>query len=130
MDLTMGEKIAAFCRELQDTTIEGTARANGAGEVFDRVKAAVLAGQGSAETEADLDRLDQTVRESSGGEFGFYPSRNRVYRPLSGASPGSGALWWSCPTGLCAGRGRVRSIENPPICSAVGAALVPQPLAR
>lgn len=47
MDLTMGEKIAAFCRELQDTTIEGTARANGAGEVFDRVKAAVLAGQGA-----------------------------------------------------------------------------------
>ncbi|MFJ3072741.1 hypothetical protein ACIPJE_29100 [Streptomyces albidoflavus] len=128
MDLTMGEKFAAFCRELQDPTIEGIARSNGAGEIFDRVKAAVLAGQGNAEIEADLDRLNRTVRESEGVEF--YPSRVRAYRPLSGASPDSGALWWSCPAGLCAGRGRVRFGEDPPVCGATGAVLVPQPLTR
>ncbi|GGT65346.1 hypothetical protein [Actinomadura citrea] len=127
MDLTMAEKIAAFCRELQDSAIEGIARANGAGEIFDRVKAAVLAGQGEAATEADLDLLNRTVRESEGIEF--YPRRARAYQPLSGASPDSGALWWSCPAGLCAGRGRVRPGEDPPVC-ATGAALVPRPLTR
>jgi hypothetical protein len=124
--LGLAEKLAAFCGELGDVTLAEIVEQYALGAVFDRVKAAIRAGNAPADLEADLDYLNRAVHDSTGLEI--YPDASRGFQPLVGGGPGSGVRWWSCPAGLCAGRGRVRPRQETPICEASGAALDARPV--
>jgi hypothetical protein len=127
MDLP--KKVAAFCRELGDTALEGMARQEKDMElVYRRAEQSLSAGRVGPELEADLDALDAMVRRVAGQ--GLYPSPTRITYPgpLPGAVRGSGAQWWTCPQGRCAGRGRVKPGQDPPSCAAAGQCLVARPL--
>lgn len=123
MDLTV--KIAAFCRELGDTTLLDMAREQSMEAVYKRAEESLKAGRIGPELEADLDSLDEMVRRVEGQ--GLYPGATRSYQPLPGGGAGTGAQWWTCPRSRCAGRGRVLPGQAPPACGATGEQLVPGP---
>ena len=125
-------KIAVFCRELGDTTLAGIVDLHKDMQpVYQRAQEslkAAMEGRAGPELEADLDALDAMVRKAAGQ--GLYPSATRTYPgQLPGSSTGTGAQWWLCPRGLCAGRGRVKPGQAPPCCAANGGSLIAGPLA-
>jgi len=124
MNLTV--KIAAFCRELGDSVLQEMAQRQNMEPVYERAEESLKAGRIGPELEADLDLLDEMVRRVEGQ--GLYPSATRSYQPLPGGGAGTGVQWWTCPCGRCAGRGRVRAGQQPPVCGANGGPLVPGPL--
>jgi hypothetical protein len=129
MEITLTAKIAAFCRELgdeSDDSLRALAREQNMESVFSRAEDSVKSGQITSALEVDLDALDAMVRKAEGQ--GLYPAATRGYTPLPGPGGSSGAQWWICPRNLCAGRGRVRAGQQPPVCAATGAQLVPGPL--
>ncbi len=121
-------KIAIFCRELGDSTLLGIACQDKDMEpVYRRAEESLKAGSAGPELEADLDALDALVRAVEGQ--GLYPSATRtIFGPLPGSVTGTGAQWWTCPRGLCAGRGRVKPGQAPPTCAATGDSLIAGPL--
>lgn len=126
MKIELTAKIAAFCRELDDTTLLDMAREQSMEAVYKRAEESLKAGRIGPELGADLDSLDDMVRRVEGQ--GLYPGATRSYQPLPGGGVGTGAQWWTCPRSRCAGRGRVRSGQAPPVCGATGEPLVPGPL--
>ena len=126
MEIDLTVKIAAFCRELGDSTLQEMARQQNEEAVYERAEESLKAGRTSPELEADLDSLDEMVRRVEGQ--GLYPSATRSYQPLPDPGMGTGAQWWTCPSGRCAGRGRVRPDQESPVCVATGEQLVPGPL--
>lgn len=126
MGLSLPEKAAAFCRELADDSLRDLFKRENAEEAFSRAAAALREGRIDGVLEADLDTLDAIMRDADGE--GLYPSATRGYEPWPGADPGKGALWWACPDRRCAGRGRVRPRQQPPVCSATGKPLGQEPL--
>ena len=121
-------KVSAFCRELGDTALADMARQEKTEAVYRHAEECLRAGQTGPELEADLDALDAMVRKVEGQ--GLYPSATRTGYPgrLPGSGTGSGAQWWACPRGWCAGRGRVKPGQAPPSCAAAGESLVAGPL--
>jgi hypothetical protein len=118
-------KIAAFCRELGENTLAGLAREQNKEAVFKRAEDALKAGEIGPALEADLDALDAALRRAYGqGLFQV----TRGYTPLPPYIGDSGARWWTCPRDLCAGRGRVRPGQDPPICATAGRPLTAGPL--
>jgi hypothetical protein len=113
-------KVAAFCRELGDSTLAGLAREDkDLGPVYRRAEEALRSGRTGPGLETDLDTLDAMVLRVVGQ--GLYPPVTRDYGPLPGLAKASpGALWWTCPRGWCAGRGRVRPGQPAPSCAAAG----------
>jgi hypothetical protein len=73
-----------------------------------------------------LDSLDEMATRAEG--HGLYPSATRSYTPLPPGGGDTGARWWTCPLGSCAGRGRVRRDQPAPACAASGKPLVSGPL--
>ena len=126
MDVAIAVKVAAFCRELGDDTLRNLAHEHGLDREFLQARDAVRAGQIGPDLEADLDALHAMVTKAEGQ--GLYPAPVRQFTPLPGLSGTSGARWWICPRGNCAGRGRVRPGQDPPLCQAIGEPLVPGPL--
>ena len=125
MDLAV--KVAAFCRELGDNTLQDMAqRDKKTDDAYKRAVKSLEDGQIGPGLEADLDLLDDMVRRIEGQ--GLYPAPTRNYQPLPDPGRGTGAQWWTCPSERCAGRGRVRPGQAPPVCAATGAQLVPGPL--
>ena len=124
MNLTA--KAAVFCRELGDNTLRAMAGQQNMEHVFQRAEDSLKAGRIDPELEADLDSLDAMVKRVEG--HGLYPSVTRGYLPLPGPGGDTGAQWWTCPRGRCAGRGRVRSGQESPVCAATGEQLVPGPV--
>lgn len=126
MGLSLPEKIAAFCRELGDSSLLDLARQNGLEQVFARARTSLQNGLIDAALEADLDAIDAMARRTEGE--GLYPAAVRGMPDWPGAGASSGAQWWACPTQRCAGRGRVRPGQQPPVCAATGQPLEPRPL--
>lgn len=124
MDLPV--KIAAFCRELGDSWLLEIARQQQAEDVLRAAEQAFRSGQIGPELEASLDQLDRMVTQAEGK--GLYPASLRDYKPLPGPARQTGAQWWTCPLGQCAGRGRVRPGQQAPACAAAGKPLVEGPL--
>jgi len=124
IDLTV--KIAAFCRELGDNTLQEMAHRQNMKPVYKRAEESLKVGRIGPELEADLDSLDEMVRCVEGQ--GLYPAATRTYQPLPDPQGGTGAQWWTCPSDRCAGRGRVKPGQEPPVCGATGVQLVPGPL--
>ncbi|WP_433228951.1 hypothetical protein [Actinomadura formosensis] len=124
MALEFAVKLAAFCKELNGRLLEELARNNSMVDVYESLREAVRAERAGDEAEAWLDQLNDLVRRELGR--GFYPD-SRNFRPLNGGAQSSGARWWHCPAGLCAGYGRVLPGQSAPICGALGAALVAGP---
>jgi len=124
--MDLAAKIAAFCRELGDSTLREMAqRDENTDAAYKRAVESLEAGQIGPGLGADLDVLDEMVREVEGQ--GLYPEATRGYQPLPGLGRGTGAQWWTCPGGRCAGRGRVRPGQEPPVCAAISEHLVPGP---
>jgi hypothetical protein len=120
-------KIAAFCRVLGDNTLREMAhRDKETDDAYMHAVKSLEDGQIGPGLEADLDLLDGMVRRVEGR--GLYPEATRGYQPLPDPGRGTGAQWWTCPTERCAGRGRVRPGQEPPVCAATGQQLVPGPL--
>jgi hypothetical protein len=125
MDLAV--KIAAFCRELGDNTLREMAqRDKKTDDAYKHAVKSLKDGQIGPGLEADLDVLDDMVRRAEGQ--GLYPAATRAFQPLPDPGRGTGAQWWTCPSDRCAGRGRVRPGQEPPVCAATGEQLVPGPL--
>ena len=125
MDLAV--KIAAFCRELGDSTLQEMAKQDKkTDDAYKRAVKSLKDGQIGPGLEADLDVLDDMVRRIEGQ--GLYPAPTRAYQPLPDPGRGTGAQWWTCPGDRCAGRGRVKPGQAPPVCGATGEQLVPGPL--
>ena len=125
MDLSV--KIAAFCRELGDNTLREMAqRDKKTDDAYKRSEESLKDGRIGPELEADLDLLDDMVRRIEGQ--GLYPAATRAFQPLPDPGWGTGAQWWTCPSDRCAGRGRVKPGQAPPVCAATGEELVPGPL--
>jgi transcriptional regulator of aromatic amino acid metabolism len=82
-------KIASFCRELGDGTLEGLARGENALEAYLRARSAIEAGRVDQELEADLDSLNQAVLSVTGQ--GLFPSGNRAFQTLPGVQGTGGA---------------------------------------
>jgi hypothetical protein len=118
-------KITTFCRELDDPTLLELVRNQNKEGLFQRAKDAVGAGDIGPALEADLDALDEVVQQETGQRL-FMVTRG--YSPLPRYQGDPGAQWWTCPVGRCAGRGRVRADQQPPVCAAAGEQLVPGPL--
>ncbi|HVB43177.1 MAG TPA: hypothetical protein VNF47_10790 [Streptosporangiaceae bacterium] len=125
MGLSLPDKAAAFCREMADSNLAELFRRHNAEEMFSRATAALRDGRIDSALETDLDALDALVRRTEG--HGLYSPAMRGYESWPGTGPGKGALWWACPDGRCAGRGRVRPGQQPPVCTATGQALEPEP---
>ena len=101
MDLAV--KVAAFCRELGDDTLREMAqRDKKTDDAYVRAVRSLKDGRIGPGLEADLDLLDDMVREIEGQ--GLYPA-TRTYQPLPDPGRGTGAQWWTCPSERCAGRG-------------------------
>jgi hypothetical protein len=118
-------KITTFCRELDDTVLLDLARKQDKEGLLLRARDAVRKGDIGPALEADLDALDQMVQLQTGQRL--FPL-TRGYSPLPGHQGGSGAQWWTCPARACAGRGRVKPGQQPPVCGVTGKDLVPGPL--
>ncbi|MGW7279979.1 hypothetical protein ACWGIV_17060 [Streptomyces sp. NPDC054844] len=128
MTSALPAKAAAFCREMAADELADLARRHGAEDLYGRAVAVLRAGHLTPELESDLDVLDALAeRELSEG---FYPAHVLAYQPLPGEQASTGAQRWACPTGQCAGRGRVRPGQgaDPPVCAARQTPLVPRPL--
>jgi hypothetical protein len=130
MKIDLSAKLAAFCRELGDTALADIARQENMEPVYRRAEETLRAGRAGPELEGDLDALDAMVQRLEGQ--GLYPSARRTYTPLPSYSsigrPGTGAQWWACPRGWCAGRGRVKPGQALPSCAASREALVARQL--
>jgi hypothetical protein len=126
MGLGLPEKIAAFCRELGDDSRLGLARQNGMEQVFVRARTSLQDGRIGTALEADLDEIDAMARRAEGE--GLYPASVRGIPDWPGTGASTGAQWWACPAQLCAGRGRVKPGQQPPVCAATGQPLEPRPL--
>lgn len=126
VELSRPTKVAAFCRELDGDGLRDLARQEKLEEVFLRAQASLRQGRIGPELEADLDSLDAMVKRVEGQ--GLYPAASRGYAPLPMPSESTGAQWWACPTGRCAGRGRVRPGQQAAVCAATGDRLVARPL--
>ncbi len=119
--MKLPEKIAAFCRELNHDELLMLAEAEGMADVLQRAMQRVLGGDIGPLLEGDLNALHVMVtRVDPQGLF----SSSRQYSPVRGGSGSSGAEWWECPGGLCAGRGLVRSGHSAPRCGVDGRSLV------
>jgi hypothetical protein len=127
MGFGLPEKAAAFCRELGDASFLELARQNGLEHVMGRARAALESGRIDATLESDLDALDAALRQVD-GEGLYQVAVVRGYAPWPGTAGGTGAQWWACPTQRCAGRGRVKPGQQPPVCAAAGAPLEARPL--
>jgi hypothetical protein len=123
MDLSV--KVAAFCRELGDSSLAKAANDLGLGPVLDRATELLKSGDIGPDLDVTLDSLDRMLRQSDG--TGLYPPVVRTYQPLPDPVAQSGAQWWICPRGQCTGRGRVLPGQQAPTCLAVGAPLKPGP---
>jgi len=119
------QKIACFCREVADGTLQMLAEEKGEEERFQRALAALAAGQLPTSLEADLDALDALARRHLG--HGIYPQVRRLVS-LPGDVVSGGAKYWSCPVDRCTGRGRVRPGQVPPTCALSGNAMVAKSL--
>lgn len=124
-------KVAAFCRELADSTLSDMAgRQKDMETAYRRAEESLKAGRTGPELEADLDALDAMVRKETGQSL--YPSATRTFQQLPSYTPlspqGTGAQWWTCPHDWCTGRGRVRPGQDPPSCGVTGEPLVAGPL--
>jgi hypothetical protein len=119
-------KVAAFCRELGDTSLSEIAQKEKMESVLSRAIELLRAGKIGPDLEAALDSLDQMVwrRERAAG---LYPPPVRGYEPVPDPVRESGAQWWTCPRGQCVGGGRVRPGQPAPFCAAAGEALAPGP---
>jgi hypothetical protein len=119
-------KVAAFCQEIAGDELARLAADKGMTEVLENARTALASGDTDARLEADLDALDMLMKTS--GNLGMYPPVTRSFKPLPGASDGTGAQWWTCPGGWCAGRGRVRPQQPAPVCAVAGQVLTSQPV--
>jgi hypothetical protein len=119
-------KVAAFCRELSVGELVTLAADKRMTDVLEHAQEAVKQGHLTPQLGSDLDRLDELLRRS--GRLGMYPPVVRGFAPVPGATPETGAQWWTCPRDRCAGRGRVRPGQTAPVCSMTGQMLVPRPL--
>lgn len=126
MGLSLSEKVAAFCRELGDDSLLDLARQNSLEQVFTRARTSLQNGRIDAALEADLDAIDAMARRAEGE--GLYPAAVRGMPDWPGTGASTGAQWWACPAQRCAGRGRVRFGQQPPVCAATGQPLEPRPL--
>ena len=126
VEIDLTAKVAAFCRELGDNTLQEMARQQNKEAVYERAEESLKADRIGPELEADLDLLDEMVRRVAGQ--GLYPAATRSYQPLPDPGTGTGAQWWTCPGSRCAGRGRVKPGQESPVCAATGEQLVPGPL--
>ncbi|GAA1961893.1 hypothetical protein [Catenulispora subtropica] len=124
MSIDIRVKVASFCRELEDGTLEQLVRAAGQIAVYEQARTSLETGTIDEALESDLDALNAAVEDSTGR--GFYPSGLRIYTPLPGAADGHGARVWGCPWEACTGRGRVKAGQNTPICAATGKPLTPK----
>lgn len=126
MEIDLAVKVAAFCRELGDSPLREMAQRDKAtDDAYKRAAKSFEDGQIGSGLEADLDVLDDMVRRDDGQ--GLY-SPTRAYQPLPDPGRGTGAQWWPCPSDRCAGQGRVKPGQEPPVCAANGEQLVPGPL--
>ncbi|MPY31107.1 hypothetical protein FNH09_07160 [Streptomyces adustus] len=125
-DIVITIKIASFCRELAHNTLATLARDEGQSALYARARAALGAGNVGQALEADLDALHAIALRRTG--HGLYPSSLRGFSLLPGTSASHGAQQWSCPQGLCAGRGRVVPGRPVPTCSLTGRPLTAKPL--
>ena len=123
MDLTT--KVTTFCRELGDNTLRDLARKQKKEELLQRAADALRAGEIGPGLEADLDALDAMVKQEYGQGL-FLVTRG--FGPLPPYPGDTGAQWWTCPRGRCAGRGRVKPGQDPPVCAATSEQLIPGPL--
>jgi hypothetical protein len=124
-------KIAAFCRELGESTLSDAAREQDMQSVLERVEQALRAGTIGPGLESDLDALDAMMRRIDIHGQGLYPPSVRTYLPpppMRGTE--NGAQWWICPDSRCAGRGRVKPGQDPPVCGVAGKTLAPGPFPR
>lgn len=120
-------KLAAFCRGVGNGILDNIVWSQSAHLLYESIWTALKDDMINAALEGDLDRLNGLVRQATGR--GFYSESVRSYAPLPGASRGTtGARWWTCPVGRCAGYGRVKPTDSPPVCAASGEALVSQAL--
>jgi hypothetical protein len=126
MELSLPEKVAAFCRGLGDDSFRPLANREGMDLVLRRVELSLRTGQTHPGLESDLDALDAMVMGYDGK--GLYPGGIRGYTPLPIPARGDGAQWWSCPIARCAGRGRVLPGQIVPVCAVTGNELVVRPL--
>lgn len=128
--IDLATKVGAFCRELGDSVLWEMAHQQGGAEeiAFKRAEESLRAGRIGPELEADLDSLDEMVRRVEGQ--GLYPAATRAFQPLPDPERATGAQWWTCPSGRCTGRGRVKPGQAAPLCAAAGEPLVPGPLPR
>lgn len=126
MKIDLTAKLAVFCRELSDDTLRTLARQQNMEPTFLHAEESLKSGRIDSALEADLDGLDEMVRRVEGQ--GLYPPATRGYQPLPGPGDDTGAQWWTCPRGRCAGRGRVRPGQEPPVCAGTGEQLAPGPL--
>jgi hypothetical protein len=131
--MDLAEKVAAFCRELGDNTLREMAQKDKkTDDAYKRAEESLKDGQIGPRLEADLDLLDEMVRRIEGQ--GLYPAATRGYQSppafvrVPGDGMGTGAQWWTCPRERCAGRGRMKPGQEPPVCAATGEQLVPGPL--
>jgi hypothetical protein len=125
MDLAV--KVAAFCRELGNNTLQEMAqRDKKTDDAYKRAVKFLEDGQIGPGLEADLNMLDDMVLRIEGQ--GLFPGVTRAFKPMPDPGRGTGVQWWACPSGRCAGRGRVRPGQDPPVCAATGEQLVPGPL--
>jgi hypothetical protein len=118
-------KVAAFCRELDDSSLAEIAVRQGMKPTLEHATELLGSGQIGPDLEAALDSLDQMMRQSEG--LGLYPPAVRTYQPVPDPVRQSGAQWWTCPRGQCTGRGRVQPGQQPPVCLAAGEPLAPGP---
>lgn len=128
MEFTLQAKAAAFCRELGNDGLKDLARQQGMEPVFDRARAALATGRIGPELESDLDALDAMTVRAEG--WRLFPAANREFAPLPMPGDDTGTQWWRCLPGWCAGRGRVRPGQDPPVCAVTGRPLVAGPLTR
>lgn len=130
LKIDLAAKVSAFCRELGDSVLREMAHQQGGEEelAFQRAEESLKAGQIGPGLEADLDSLDEMVRRVEGQ--GLYPAATRTFQQLPDPERATGAQWWTCPSGRCAGRGRVKPRQEAPVCAATSKPLVPGPLPR
>ena len=119
-------KITTFCRELGDTTLLELARKQDNEALYRRAVDTLRAGDIGPALEADLDALDEAVKRETGQRL--FPVTRGGYSPLPPYRSNPGAQWWTCPGRRCAGRGRVKPGQQPPVCGVTGEEVVPGPL--
>ena len=122
----METKIAAFCQEIAGDELARLAAGKGMTDVLENARTALASGDTDARLEADLDALDMLMKTSR--NLGMYPPVTRSFKPLPGASDKTGAQWWTCPGGWCAGRGRVHPQQPAPVCAVAGQVLTSRPV--